>query len=250
MSWLSDFVRTTTGQGIGENVGGYVGGAIGGSAGAVLGSKIGGGITGAIDTDVGQATAVEVAPQRPAETGTSGERMQRMSYNRNIQPASYVPQPSMQYNNPNIQPALGGLVIQGGRAVGQAAGSAGKNLFPFLFGGAAAASPYIIDALTGEPKKLRVTRKLKSDVKKAVEMFGADAVAEQMGTSIDVVFYILTKKMRNDGPYVTKAAVRKTRATVRKMKTMCDLYDDLRPAAKRRAPTRRAAGATRITTVK
>ena len=36
---------------------------------------------------------------------------------------------------------------------------------------------------------------------------------------------------------------------VRKMKTMCDLYDDLRPAAKRRPPMRRAA-ATRITNVK
>jgi len=59
----------------------------------------------------------------------------------------------------------------------------------------------------------------------------------------------MQKKIRNDGPYVTKAAVRKTRQTVRKMKSMCDLYDDLRPAAKRRPPMRRAA-ATRITNVK
>lgn len=228
---------------------------------AVTGSPIAGRAAGVVSrgvssafareqADIGQATAISTPSQAPAETSMSGERMQPRAYSAGIQPASYVPQPSPMQYNAGIQPAFGGLVIQGGRAVGQAAGSAGKNLFPFLFGGAAAASPYIIDALTGEPKKLRVTRKLKSDVKKAVEMFGADAVADQMGTSIDVVFYILTKKMRNDGPYVTKAAVRKTRATVRKMKTMCDLYDDLRPAAKRRAPTRRAAGATRITTVK
>ncbi len=228
---------------------------------AVTGSPIAGRAAGVVSrgvssvfakeqADIGQATAISTPSQPPAETGMSGERMQPRGYSAGFQPASYVPQPAaMQYNS-GIQPAMGGLVIQGGRALGQAAGSAGKNLFPYLFGGAAAASPYIIDALTGEPKKLRVTRKLKADVKRAVDMFGADAVAEQMGTSIDVVFYILTKKMRNDGPYVTKAAVRKTRATVRKMKTMCDLYDDLRPAAKRRAPTRRAAGSTRITTVK
>ena len=78
-------------------------------------------------------------------------------------------------------------------------------------------------------------------------MFGVEAVAAQMGTDVEVIFYILTKKMRNDGPYVTKAAVRKTRQTVRKMKNLCDMYDDLRPAAKRRAPARRAAaGVTQI----
>ena len=65
-------------------------------------------------------------------------------------------------------------------------------------------------------------------------------------TDVEVIFYILTKKMRNDGPYVTKAAVRKTRQTVRKMKHLCDMYDDLRPAAKRRAPARRASSVTQI----
>ena len=118
-----------------------------------------------------------------------------------------------------------------------------------LAGGAIAVAPIIIDPFTGEEKKLRVTRKLKADVRKAVEMFGVEFVAEQMGTGTEVIFYILTKKMRNDGPYVTKAAVRKTRQTVRKMKNLCDMYDDLRPAAKRRAPARRT-GTTRITNVK
>jgi hypothetical protein len=118
-----------------------------------------------------------------------------------------------------------------------------------IAGGAITVAPFIIDPFTGEQKKLRVTRKLKSDVKKAVEMFGVEFVAEQMGTDVDVVFYILTKKMRNDGPYVTKAAVRKTRQTVRKMKNLCDMYDDLRPAARRRAPARKTMS-TRITNVK
>ena len=99
-------------------------------------------------------------------------------------------------------------------------------------------APTIIDPFTGQEKKLRVTRRLRSQVKRAVEMFGVDQVANQMGLDAEAIFYILTKKMRNDGPYVTKAAVRKTRQTVRKMKHLCDMYDDLRPPA-RRAPARR-----------
>ena len=96
---------------------------------------------------------------------------------------------------------------------------------------------------------MRVTKKLKSQVRQAVNLMGIEATAQAMGVSQDVVIYILMKKMRNDGPYVTKAAVRKTRQTVRKMKNLCDMYDDLRPAARRRPPMRRAAG-TRITQVK
>ena len=124
-----------------------------------------------------------------------------------------------------------------------------RGLAGMLFGGAVGAAPMIIDAFTGEPKKLRVTRKLQRDVKQAVMLLGPEAVANQLGVGLDVVIYIMQKKIRNDGPFVTKAAVRKTRQTVRKMKSMCDLYDDLRPAAKRRAPVKRMA-ATRITNVK
>ena len=53
---------------------------------------------------------------------------------------------------------------------------------------------------------------------------------------------ILTKRFRNDGAVVTKAALRKTKTTIRRMKNMCDMYDSLRPAAtRRRAPMKRAA---------
>jgi hypothetical protein len=145
--------------------------------------------------------------------------------------------PAMQAQNVGL-PA----VVAGGMGLS-------RGLYGMLFGGAVGAAPMIIDALTGEPKKLRVTRKLQSDVKKAVMLLGPEAVANQLGVGLDVVIYIMQKKIRNDGSYVTKAAVRKTRQTVRKMKTMCDLYDDLRPAAKRRAPMKRVA-ATRITNVK
>jgi len=145
--------------------------------------------------------------------------------------------PAMQAQNVGL-PA----VVAGGMGLS-------RGLYGMLFGGVVGAAPMIIDQFTGQPKKLRVTRKLQRDVKQAVMLLGPEAVANQLGVGLDVVIYIMQKKIRNDGPYVTKAAVRKTRQTVRKMKTMCDLYDDLRPAAKRRAPMKRVA-ATRITNVK
>lgn len=197
-------------------------------------------------TQQGQSVAVENANQTtPAETQSSGSNVgtprQVIGYSdmggggfENVYSGA---NPRMQAQNVGL-PA----VIAGG--VGMSRGLAGM-----LFGGAVGAAPMIIDAFSGEPKKLRVTRKLQRDVKNAVMLLGPETVANQLGVGLDVVVYILQKKIRNDGSFVTKAAVRKTRQTVRKMKTMCDLYDDLRPAAKRRAPVKRMA-ATRITNVK
>jgi len=188
----------------------------------------------------GQSTAVSVAPQPPMESAYSGE--QGPTYRAGISPASYrsVPQAPMRSGRA-IPAAAGALVPFAGGAVTSGA----RALLPYVFGGAVGAAPLIIDAM-GQEKKLRVTRKLKTQVRNAVQVFGPEAVAEQLGTDVSVVFYILTKKMRNDGPYVTKAAVRKTRQTVRKMKHLCDMYDDLRPAAKRRTPVRRSSATTLI----
>ena len=249
MSYLSDIVRAATGRSVGENIGTAIGGAIGGPTGATIGAKIGGATTRAIDTDrgsqQGQATAVDVANEPPRETASSGEMGMARQPMPNITNAVYtvpsVPQSPMarQANLPAIVGGAG-AVVRSGRGIMNMLG---------LAGGAIAVAPIIIDPFTGEEKKLRVTRRLKSQVKKAVEMFGIEFVAQQMGTDVEVIVYILTKTMRNDGPYVTKAAVRKTRQTVRKMKNLCDMYDDLRPAAKRRAPTR-AASRTRVVNVK
>jgi hypothetical protein len=127
-----------------------------------------------------------------------------------------------------IQQASLPAIIAGGRAaVSTIPGMLG------LAGGAIAVAPIILDPITGEEKKLRVTRRLRANVKKAVEMFGVEFVAEQMGTSVEVIFYILTKRMRNDGPAVTKAALRKTRQTMRKLDAMCDMRDKMRPPARR-----------------
>jgi hypothetical protein len=114
-----------------------------------------------------------------------------------------------------------------------------------------------IGALTAPRMNRRITRKMKADIRRIYMMSGGNAQATaQMYNSLtgdnlngQQVFMILLKRFRNDGPMVTKAAVRKTRQTMRKLKGMCDMYDDM---SKRRAPTRRRATsrATTITQVK
>ena len=190
---------------------------------------------------VARSQATQTTPQENQQSGSSGGNnvvigLSDMSGG-GFENVYSSQRSSMQAQNVGL-PA----VVAGGVGVS-------RGLYGMLFGGAVGAAPMIIDAFTGEPKTLRVTRKLQRDVKQAVMLLGPEAVANQLGVGLDVVIYIMQKKIRNDGPYVTKAAVRKTRQTVRKMKSMCDLYDDLRPAAKRRAPMKRVA-ATRITNVK
>lgn len=244
VSGLTSFARTAAPFAAGL-------GAISGGGQAATLAKVASGLRAVGGTEQGQRTAVDQPAAPPAETAMSGESGGRITNiiatqptTGGIVPASYVPSAPPRMGN-GIQRAGGPLAII------PPAVSAGRGVMGMLglAGGAITVAPFIIDPFTGEEKKLRVTRKLKSDVKKAVEMFGVEFVAEQMGTDVEVVFYILTKKMRNDGPYVTKAAVRKTRQTVRKMKNLCDMYEDLRPAARRRAPARKTMS-TRITNVK
>jgi len=187
---------------------------------------------------IGGATAVSEAPQTvPQETGMSGTGREFLGFSdMGGQGFESV------YSAPQTRP--GGMQIQqaGVPAIIGGGLAAGRGLYGMLFGGAAGiAAPMIIDQLTGQPKKLRVTKKLQRDVKQAVMLLGPEVVANQLGVGVDVVVFIMQKKIRNDGPFVTRAAVRKTRQTVRKMKSLCDLYDDLRPAPKRRAPARRAS---------
>jgi len=89
---------------------------------------------------------------------------------------------------------------------------------------------------------MRITRKMKSQAKSLLNMTGGNLqlTADFLGISEQQLVFILLKRFRNDGPVVTKAALRKTKSTIRKMKNMCDMYDDLRPAARRRTTARRA----------
>lgn len=245
MAFLGDFGKIFLGgASTGSVVGALTGNpaiAVGAQRAADLASKV----TRSSGTQQGQSVAVSQATQtRPAETQSSGSGVgtgEFLGYSdmggSGFESVYSGAAPQMQ-----AQPAGLPAIVSGGVGIS-------RGLYGMLFGGAVGAAPMIIDQFTGQPKKLRVTRKLQRDVKQAVMLLGPEAVANQLGVGLDVVVYIMQKKIRNDGPYVTKAAVRKTRQTVRKMKSMCDLYDDLRPAAKRRPPMRRAT-ATRITNVK
>jgi hypothetical protein len=116
----------------------------------------------------------------------------------------------------------------------------------------------IMDGANGKP---RITRKMKADVRKIYMMSGMDPnataqILNNLGTyprinfSPDLIFFILTKRFRNDGPVVTKAAVRKTRSTLRKMKNVVDMYNSVCKPTTRRAPARRSMAKSSTTLIK
>jgi len=171
-------------------------------------------------TNAGTAISVDVG--RPQETAQSGEIL---GANLGLAPALF-------------QGARSFLRTPGGQtALGFGAGALGAA----LSGGA-----------DGKP---RITRRMKSDVRRIynMSMGNPDITAQilnQMGTypritfDAATVFFILTKRFRNDGPVVTKAAVRKTKTTLRRMKGVVDMYNSVcKPTATRRraAPSRAKA---------
>lgn len=245
MAFLGDFGKTFLGGAkTGDVITAFTGNPLYGRL-AQTGADIASAATRSSGTQQGQAVAVSQATQTtPAETQSSGAGVGQGEFLGYSDMAGGGFESVYSGATPTMQAQQAGLpaIIGGGV-------SAGRNLYGLLFGGAIAAAPTIIDQFTGQPKRLRVTRKLQRDVKNAVMLLGIETVAGQLGVSPEIVVYIMTKKIRNDGPYVTKAAVRKTRQTVRKMKAMCDLYDDLRPAAKR-TPTRRRTAATKVTQIR
>ena len=99
-----------------------------------------------------------------------------------------------------------------------------------------------LSLIGADGKPMRVTRKMKAQARSLLNMTGGNlsATAELLGINEQQLVMILLKRFRNDGPVVTKAALRKTKSTIRKLKNMCDMYDDLRPIARRRSPMKRA----------
>ena len=106
-------------------------------------------------------------------------------------------------------------------------------------------------SLLGDGQRpLRVTRKMKRLAQQSYQLAMVDLgtatslFAQLSGVQVDerTFVLILTKRFRNDGAVVTKAALRKTRTTIRRLKNMCDMYDSLKPrsTARRRTPMKRA----------
>jgi len=136
----------------------------------------------------------------------------------------------------SIEAGMGGLIpglVSGARSLI-------KSPFGQLLTGTGVGTA--ISMLGADGKPMRITRKMKSQAKSLLNMTGGNLqlTADFLGISEQQLVFILLKRFRNDGPVVTKAALRKTKSTIRKMKNMCDMYDDLRPAARRRTPMRRA----------
>ena len=167
---------------------------------------------------ISQGPAITISNQRPEETSTSGEIL-----------------------GANL--GLGNALIQGGRRF------LGSPLGQGLVGGAVGST--LLSPSGGGAGAPRITRKMKSDVRRIYMMTGMNPSAtadilNSMGTypnfnfSPDLIFFILLKRFRNDGPVVTKAAVRKTRQTLRRMKHVVDIYNSACKPTTRRAPARRA----------
>jgi hypothetical protein len=249
MSWLSDISRTFTGSSIGENLGGTVAGLFSGGNPAAIetGRRVGGAATQLIDMDgsEGQATARSVNQNLPQESGGSGNRM--------INP--YAGDAGTTQQQAFIGPALTafgrGALQQGSRLLSPTGIGTGVGL------GLTGAGVQTLMDTFGQPKRFIITRKMQREVKELFAYANGDmgAVAQiysqfkGMNYSPDMILAIMLKKFRNDGPYVTKAAVRKTRSTIRKMSRLNQLYADITPKA-RPAARRRAASTTKITQVK
>ena len=139
---------------------------------------------------------------------------------------------------------LGQLVNVGSRLLRSPAGQLGIGT---AVGGA-------LSLVDSSGRQIRITRKTKRLAQQAYQLAMGDLstatqlFAQLSGISVNEQQYvlILTKRFRNDGAVITKAALRKTRSTIRKMKSMCDMYDDLRPAARRRTPMKRARASTTL----
>ncbi len=251
MAFLGDFGKIFLGGSTTADVGGAVGGFLGSPT---IGRNIGQSLSGATDR-LGEALDFN----SPSSGVDSPATIAPVSQTSNIQiPGipSFVQGVGMQ--QPPQQAFIGGLAPVVGPAIGAA-----RQFFtkPSSIGaltglGGAAAVDVFVD-MFGQTKKLVITRKMQRDVKKLFMMSGGDfnmtAELYRMATGRSItgeqVVKIITKTFKNQGPFVTKAAVRKTRSTIRKMETLCDLKDRLAPP-RRAAPRRRATSATKILQVK
>lgn len=167
-------------------------------------------------------------------------------------PRSVVQQPALTtVTNVGAQESQGSGSIQAGmgsllpQVVGAARGLLKSPLGQLGTGTAIGTGLSFIGA-DGRP--MRMTRRMKAQARSLLNMTGGNlsVTADFLGISEEALVALLLKRFRNDGPVVTKAALRKTKSTIRKLKNMCDMYDDLRPAARRRTPMRRARTSTTL----
>jgi hypothetical protein len=115
-----------------------------------------------------------------------------------------------------------------------------------LGGGAGAALSF----MSPDGKQMRITRKMKSQARTVLNIAGGNisVAADILNISDEMLIQILLKRFRNDGPVVTKAALRKTKQTIRRLHSMQDVLKSITPTAtmRRRTPMKRATTTTLI----
>ena len=104
--------------------------------------------------------------------------------------------------------------------------------------------------LSSDGRKMRITRKMKSQARTVLNIAGGNisTAADILNISDEMLITILLKRFRNDGPVVTKAALRKTKSTIRRLHSMQDVLKSITPTStgRRRAPMKRAMSTTLI----
>lgn len=104
--------------------------------------------------------------------------------------------------------------------------------------------------MSPDGKKMRITRKMKSQARTVLNIAGGNisVAADILNISEELLITILLKRFRNDGPVVTKAALRKTKSTIRRLHSMQDVLKSITPTStgRRRAPVKRSMSTTLI----
>jgi len=239
MAFLGDFGKIFLGGRTTADVGGAIGTFVGsrfGGVGATVGETIGRDI----GKDIGEIGANKVDVSAPPAGVDSAATTLPVSQTGMITPSGMGGRsaPTQQAGFGLVGP-LSTLFGQTTRVISRpGVGGALTGL------GLGAAADFVMDAF-GNQKKLVITRKLQRDTKKLFMMTGGniDIVSQQslffLGKDLSPqqVLAVLFKTFKNQGPYVTKAAVRKTRQTIRKLDTLEQLKAQMCPP--KRAPARR-----------
>lgn len=184
------------------------------------------------------AQAITVPQPRPRENMASGTRAGNFQYG--------------QYGG-NVMPQqafMGGLapLIGAGRALIR------NPIGQIALGTGAGMATSLLSPASGAP---RVTRRMRSEVRRLLMATNGnyDLVAQFMNNSgryprinftPQVLMMILVKRFRNDGSFVTKAAVRKTRSTIRKLKSMKNLLSEVSSTTTRRRRTTGTRGSSNV----
>ena len=167
-----------------------------------------------VPVDTAPAPAGVDSPATLSNVSQTSMTMPQPSFRSNLRSTVPMQQPNMAFGGANLLSPL----IQGGRTLLSRPGVGGA-----LTGiGASLGFDTVVD-MFGNEKKLVITRKLQRDVKKVFMLAGGDIgfVAENsmmlFGKQLneDQILMILFKTFKNQGPYVTKAAVRKISAELR-----------------------------------